>query len=262
MELTCFLFIVICDFCKHNCFIINIAIFQAMNLLKREYYHLLEFFYPNLCVACSGRLVTQEKYLCLDCWHDLPVTNFHNEAGNRVAQLFWGRVNLESATAFFAYNKGSNYQHLVHYIKYKGMKDLGYVIGQRFGNVLTQSNAFQMIDLIVPVPLHPKKEKQRGYNQSEWIARGIAFTMGKNVITGNLVRKIHTSTQTKKNRFERWENVDDIFDVTSAADFEGKHILLVDDVVTTGSTLEACASKLLKAQGVRVSIATLAFADF
>lgn len=232
-----------------------------MNWLTREYNHLLEFFYPKLCIACSERLVTQEQFLCISCWHDLPVSNFHNDPGNRVAQLFWGRVFLENATAYFAYNKGSNYQHLIHFIKYKGMKELGFVAGQRFGNVLSASPLFQNIDVIVPVPLHPKKEKQRGYNQSEWIARGIADTMNKPLISNNLIRVTHTSTQTRKTRFERWENVEGIFTINTPESFEGKHVLIVDDVVTTGSTLEACANELKKIAGVKVSIATLAFAD-
>jgi ComF family protein len=204
----------------------------------------------------------QEQFLCLPCWHDLPVTNFHTDPGNRVAQLFWGRVYLENATAFFAYNKGSNYQHLIHFIKYRGMNELGFITGQRFGIVLSASPAFQDIDVVVPVPLHPKKEKQRGYNQSEWIARGIADTLQKPVCVNILIRNIHTSTQTRKTRFERWENVEGIFTVHAPENFEGKHVLVVDDVVTTGSTLEACANVLKKINGVKVSVATLAFADF
>jgi ComF family protein len=142
------------------------------------------------------------------------------------------------------------------------MKELGYAAGARFGQALAESVLFNSIDLIVPVPLHPSKEKQRGYNQSEWIAKGLAFSMQKQISTGNLIRKVHTSTQTKKNRFERWENVENIFAVENAEEFRGKHILLSDDVITTGSTLEACAAELLKIESVKVSTATLAFADY
>ena len=233
-----------------------------MKSIARGFYNLLEFIYPTLCISCNNRLVIQEKFLCIDCWYDLPVTNFHFHTDNKVAQLFWGRVQIENATAFFAYNKGSNYQHLIHFIKYKGLKELGFETGRRFGNELLASPAFNAVDIIVPVPLHPKKQKIRGYNQSEWIAKGIAEAMNKTVSINNLRRNLHTSTQTRKNRFERWENVENIFEVTNPYEFRGRHILLIDDVVTTGSTLESCAFQLLQIENVKVSIATLAFADF
>lgn len=233
-----------------------------MKWLTREINNLAELFYPNLCIACNNRLVTQEKYLCMHCWHDLPVTNFHHSPDNKVAMLFWGRVQIENATAFFAYNKGSNYQHLIHFIKYKGLKELGFETGIRFGHVLKNAANFGDADIIVPVPLHPEKEKLRGYNQSEWIARGLGVSMLKPVSANNLVRKIHTSTQTRKNRFERWENVDNIFEIKNPDAFAGKLVLLTDDVITTGSTLEACATELLKITGTRVSVASLAFADY
>jgi len=233
-----------------------------MNRIARSYINLLELFFPTLCITCGNRLVTQEKFLCIDCWHDLPVTNFHFDAENKVARLFWGRVKLENATAFFAYNKGSNYQHLIHFIKYKGLKELGFETGRRFGIALSASPDFNSVDFVVPVPLHPKKQKQRGYNQSEWIARGISESLKKPVSLFNLKRNLHTSTQTRKNRYERWENVENIFELTRPEEFKGKHILLIDDVVTTGSTLESCAFQLLQVENVKVSIATLAFADF
>lgn len=233
-----------------------------MNRLARSYFNLLELLFPTLCVACGNRLVTQEKFLCIDCWHDLPVTNFHFDTENKVARLFWGRVKIENATAFFAYNKGSNYQHLIHFIKYKGLKELGFETGRRFGIALSVSPDFNSIDFVVPVPLHPKKQKLRGYNQSEWISKGISESLKKPVSTDNLKRNLHTSTQTRKNRYERWENVENIFEVTRPEEFAGKHILLIDDVVTTGSTLESCAFQLLQVKNVTVSIATLAFADF
>jgi len=233
-----------------------------MNKLARDITDLIELFFPTLCVTCENRLVTQEKFLCIDCWHDLPVTNFHFDTENKVARLFWGRVKIENATAFFAYNKGSNYQHLIHFIKYKGLKELGFETGRKFGIALSASPDFNSVDVVVPVPLHPKKQKQRGYNQSEWIARGISESLQKPVSANNLQRNLHTSTQTRKNRYERWENVENIFEVIRPEEFTGKHILMIDDVVTTGSTLESCAFQLLQIENVKVSIATLAFADY
>ena len=233
-----------------------------MNKLTKGLSNIADMFFPNLCVACENRLVMQEKFLCIECWHDLPVTNFHFNAENKVVQLFWGRVQIENATAFFAYNKGSRYQHLIHFIKYKGLKELGYETGRRFGTALSASPEFNSVDFVVPVPLHPKKQKLRGYNQSEWIANGISESLKKPVSVNNLQRNLHTSTQTRKNRYERWENVENIFEVIRPEEFAGKHILLIDDVVTTGSTLESCAFQLLQIENVKVSIATLAFADF
>ncbi len=221
----------------------------------------IELVFPSLCISCGERLISQEKYLCGNCWHDLPVTNFHKNKDNKVAQLFWGRTEISNATAFFKYRKGSNYQHLIYFTKYKGLKDLGFEVGRKFGLVLSESKEYSSVDLIIPVPLHPKKQKQRGYNQSEWIAKGVAEAMKKKLSVNMLKRKIFSSTQTRKNRFERWQNVEGIFEVSISDAIRGKHILLIDDVITTGSTLEACAYQLLKLPETKVSIATLAFAD-
>ncbi len=233
-----------------------------MKTLKNSLADIAELFFPSLCITCGERLISQEKLVCFNCWQDLPVTNFHYDHENKVAQLFWGRVEIEYATSFFSYKKGSRYQQLVHFIKYKGLKELGFETGRKFGLSLKDSEKFKKVDIIVPVPLHPKKEKKRGYNQSEWIAKGIAAVLNKPVSTKNMFRRIHTSTQTRKNRFDRWQNVEGIFDIHSPNEYNEKHILLVDDVITTGSTLEACATQLLKIPGTKVSIATLAYADF
>jgi ComF family protein len=233
-----------------------------MNSLTQGIKDLTELFFPKLCITCGDRLVSQEKYLCMNCWLDLPLTNFHLNSENKVAQLFWGRVEIENASAYFGYKKGSRYQHLIHFVKYKGLKELGFETGRRFGFQLLNAPGFAEVDLIVPVPLHPEKFKKRGFNQSEWIARGMAESMKRELSCENLFREVHTSTQTRKNRFERWQNVEGIFGVKDIDQFHGKHILLIDDVVTTGSTLEACAFQLLKIDKTKVSIATLAFADY
>jgi len=222
---------------------------------------LLGLVYPQLCITCGERLISQEKFVCMKCWFDLPVSRFENNDENKVAQLFWGRVQIEHATSWFNYRKGSRYQKLIHAIKYKGLKELGFEAGGRFGDVLATTEDFKIVDFIVPVPLHPKKQKKRGFNQSEWIARGISVPTEIPLSLNNLHRKIYTSTQTRKSRFERWKNVDGIFGVNNPGEYKNRHILLIDDVVTTGSTLEACAYELLKIPGTKVSIATLAFAD-
>jgi len=221
-------------------------------------YYLTELIFPRLCVACGDKLIEQEQWICLDCLHHIPRTNFHLEPENPLAQMFYGRVRIEFATSFFYFSKGSKYQSLVYNLKYKGMKELGAEMGKQFGIDLLQSVDFSSVDLICPVPLHPKKEKKRGYNQSWWIAQGMAWQMQKPLSIGNLIRVTSTESQTLKNRFERWQNVEGIFDLTNPEAFCGKHILLVDDVVTTGSTIEACAQAILSKTDARVSIATLA----
>lgn len=233
-----------------------------MNKLPFYLDDVLELLYPSVCITCGNRLISQEEYVCLNCWADLPVSRFLHEPDNAVAQLFWGRVMIEQATSFFQYRKGSRYQNLVYFIKYKGLKELGKEAGIRFGRLLADNDIFSNIDVIVPVPLHINKLKKRGFNQSEWIAMGLVAVFKKPLVADNLFRQIHTPTQTRKSRYERWQNVEGIFGVKTPEEFEEKHILLVDDVVTTGSTLEACACELLKIKGTKISIATLAFAGF
>jgi ComF family protein len=221
---------------------------------------LISLFYPRLCAGCNTSLVNGEDILCLHCLADLPRTNYHLFPENPVFQIFIGRVNITLASSFCRFDKGGRLQHLLHQLKYKGNSEVGIKMGILFGYDLIQSSSYQDIDAIIPVPLHPKKEKKRGYNQSAEICKGLSESMNRPVISGNLVRDIHTSSQTRKGRFERWENVSGIFNVKNEASLTGKHLLLVDDVVTTGATLEACCEPLLKIPGVRVSIATLASA--
>ena len=196
----------------------------------------------------------------MHCLHHIPRTNFHLDPDNPVARLFYGKVNIERATSYFYFSKGSKYQTLLHDLKYKGMKELGEEIGKHFAIDLQQSPEFRSVDIICPVPLHPSKEKKRGYNQSWWIASGIAKQMNKELSSDNLHRITATETQTRKSRFARWQNVEGIFELSNPEAFSEKHILLIDDVVTTGATLEACAAAILSTTNAKVSIATLATA--
>jgi len=221
---------------------------------------LISLFYPQLCAGCNTSLLKGEEVLCLNCLADLPRTNYHLYQENPVSQLFIGRVNITLATSFCRFDKGGRLQHLLHQLKYKGNREVGYKMGLLLGFDLIQSTLYQDIDAIIPVPLHPQKERKRGYNQSVEICKGLAESMNRPVITGNLVREVHTASQTRKGRFERWENVSGIFNVKNSMSLTDKHLLLVDDVVTTGATLEACCEPLLKIPGVKVSIATLASA--
>ncbi len=228
--------------------------------MKKIIQSLGHLFFPSACMACGETLMNQEKYLCTNCFHDIPLTNFHRYSENSVAELFWGRVYLEHATSLFFYTKGSRYQKMMFKFKYHGFKEIGFELGNYLGSFLINS-AFKEVDMIVPVPLHRKKLKKRGYNQSAWIAMGISGAMKKPVSASNLIRVSHSSTQTNKSRIERWMNVESIFDVLQAEEFQGKHILLVDDVVTTGATLEACAQKIKAIPGTKVSVATLGVAN-
>lgn len=219
----------------------------------------LSLLYPEICVSCNASLYKGEREVCTRCRSYLPYTRFHNEKDNPVAQLFWGRVQVENATAYFVFRKGSRFQKILHKIKYQNRQNLGIELGKWFGNELLKTE-FERVDLIAPVPLHPKKLNTRGYNQSELIAKGIADTLQKPMLPKLVKRIVENPTQTRKGRYERWTNVDGIFELSDHGLAKDKHILLVDDVVTTGSTLEACVSSILKAPGAKVSIAVLAMA--
>jgi ComF family protein len=230
-------------------------------MLKQLFFDFSSLIYPNLCIGCGSGLVTGENYICYRCLIGMPRTHFHLVSGNPLEQLFWGRAQIEKATSWFFFQKGSNYQHLLHHLKYKGLRGIGVELGRNFGSELMVTNYFSEVDAIVPVPLHPRKEKQRGYNQSLAIAEGLSQQLKIPIETDILIRRYYSETQTRKGRFERWENVSELFDLKLPGFFSGKHVLLVDDVVTTGSTLDACAQKILSCNGAKVSIATLAFAS-
>jgi ComF family protein len=188
----------------------------------------------------------------------IPRTNYHLEADNPVARIFWGRVRIEKAAAFSFYNRDSRIRHLIHNLKYKGIKDIGIELGKIYGLVLYNSGFTRDIDIILPVPLHPARERIRGFNQSYLISQGISSVAGIPVDSLSLIRVSRTSTQTKRSRYDRWKNVEGTFMLKDSSSLKGKHILLVDDVITTGSTIESCATELLRPEGVRVSVAALA----
>lgn len=218
--------------------------------------------YPNLCAVCGTPLVKGEEIMCTGCSYGMPKTRNWHEPDNMVAKIFWGRVYLQHACSFVYFRKGSRYQKLLHKLKYAGRKDIGRYLGRQFGYELTTVDPFKDISAIIPVPLHPKKQRKRGYNQSEWISLGLSDVLNRPVVTDLLKRAVFTETQTRKGRMERWENVSDVFVVDSSNGFaERAHLLLVDDVVTTGATLEACAQVLVEKGNYRVSIATIAYAS-
>lgn len=217
----------------------------------------ITLFLPRCCIVCEQPLSHAEEYVCIACNIDLPRTNFHLHKDNPIEKLFWGKIPIERATAFYLYQKGSGYRRIIHFLKYKGYKQVGEVMGRYMAAEISDSSFFEGIDQIVPVPLHHKRLKKRGYNQSEWLARGLSRNTDIPVNTQAVIRSKNTHTQTDKSLFGRWENMKDAFHVQHPEQFEGKHILLVDDVLTTGSTLLACASAFSGIEGIRISIAVL-----
>lgn len=231
-----------------------------MSFLYELWDDFLSLLFPRLCPGCGNHLVRNESFICTDCYVLIPRTSYHTQEDNPVARLFWGRSNITRAAAFSYYNRGSRIRKLIHCLKYKGMKEVGTELGKIYGSILKSSDFICDIDIIIPVPLHPDKQKKRGFNQSEIIADGISINTGIPVDTQTLCRKELNPTQTKRSRYERWANVEGIFSLENPDVVIGKHILLVDDVITTGSTVESCANELLKIEGVRVSVVALAYA--
>ncbi len=219
----------------------------------------IRLFYPNLCMVCHNDLAEGESVICTSCLYHIPRTKYWLDSENAVAKIFWGRAFVQNACSFFFFAKGSNYRKLLHHLKYNGKKEVGYILGKEFGNELKRVDAYKDIDFIVPVPLHPKRFKQRGYNQAEEIAKGLQESMGISLSTKNLIRSGYTETQTRKTRTQRVDNVSKAFCLENSNDFKGKHILIVDDIVTTGATLEECAATVLQAEDAKVSIVTLAY---
>jgi len=217
--------------------------------------------FPELCPACGENLVAGERIICTDCLYSLPMTNFHQQSNNIVAQQFWGKLPLQGAYALYYFAKGGKIQNLMHHFKYKGMQQIGNILGEIAGRQLKENPIFASAEIIIPVPLHKSRLKKRGYNQSACFAYGLAPKLNAVVDEDNLIRTHATETQTHKSRFLRFENMQEVFRVQYPERIAGKHILLVDDVVTTGSTLEACGAELLKVDGVKLSIATIAYAE-
>jgi ComF family protein len=223
--------------------------------------HLLSFFYPRTCISCGNVLLQHEHLFCLHCLYNLPETRYHEFERSPVSQLFWGRSSLEYVGAFLFYKKGDKVQKILHHLKYYGTKEVGTFLGNIYGTQLIQHEKWKKIDMIIPIPLHKKKERKRGYNQSEWIAKGLSAGMQIPYNTNLLIRSEFTETQTKKSRFHRWQNVKDVFQLTDLNMLNHKHILLCDDVLTTGATLEAAVQKLAVVPSVKISVVTLATAQ-
>lgn len=227
--------------------------------LKNIFTGPLHLFYPHVCTGCGSDLIREDNQLCFRCIYNLPHTNFEGMANNPIEKFFWGRLPLKSGHSEFYFSKEFLVQHLIHQLKYRGNTNIGLYLGEMMGNRLLKSNRFNGIDALIPLPLYAEKERWRGYNQAAIICNGISSVMNIPVLIGAVIRHHPTESQTRKHRTERWENVKESFKVLKESELKNKHLLLVDDVVTTGATLEACGNRLLEVENVRLSVATLAW---
>lgn len=223
--------------------------------------NLADLFYPRLCLACQKNLVSVETSICIHCNYNLRPTNYHTITPNPVLERFWGRVELEHAAAAYSFSKGGLLQQLIHQLKYENKPQIGLELGKMYGEALKNTAPYSTVDYIIPVPLHPKKKHLRGYNQAAMLAKGLALSMEKQWSSDYLIRIDNTETQTKKSRLDRFSNVENAFSINNEKAIEGKHLLLVDDVITTGATLEACAQTLLRIPHVKVSVVAVALAS-
>ena len=224
--------------------------------IKDSFVHLL---FPHVCNGCGSDILNKESMLCMRCIDAMPETNFEIHTNNPVEKKFWGRLPFQHATAQYYFIRESLMQRLMHQFKYKKNKDLGTQLGRMMGESLKKSNRFS-VDALIPLPLFPAKEKKRGYNQATILCDGIAECLQVPVLKDVIIRPQHTDTQTKKGRIERWQNMEGKFILTKPEAIANKRVLLVDDVVTTGATLEACGLELLKGKNVELSIAALCYA--
>lgn len=227
---------------------------MALSFIVEESFH---HFLTEKCVVCKTKLLLNERGICLRCLYELPKTNNYRSADNDAEILLAGRFPFVRVAAFSMFTKDGYLQTLIHELKYKQKPFIGELIGSVFGADLLQSDFINTIDYVVPVPLHPIKKAQRGYNQAEAFAQGLSKATSIPISVDELVRIIHNPTQTKLSKTQRWENVEGIFKVINKAVFENKHVLLVDDVITTGSTIEACARALLMCNNISISVATI-----
>ena len=220
---------------------------------------LLNLFFPRLCSGCNSILFRNEQVICTRCLADLPETNYHLQPGNRIEQIFWGRVKIERAFSFLFFRKQGITRNLLHQLKYKDVKEIGFVLGKLYGLRLEQTVKDAGIDGVMAVPLHRSKLMKRGYNQAQLFSEGLAASLRIEECSNNIIRIRATETQTRKTRAERQDNVNMIFSINNPGRFVNRHLLLVDDVITTGATLESCADSLQNIPGCRVSLGSIAF---
>lgn len=226
-------------------------------LLRSIKESLFQLFYPQVCAGCGSDVLTADSEICAKCIHSLPFTYFEKHSSNPVEKNLAGRIRFEKAASFLYFNKEGLVQRLMHQFKYQGNVDLGRQLGVIMGARLLESGRFANIDMLVPLPLFENKQKKRGFNQSTILCKGIQEVINVEIVEDAVERPMFTETQTKKNRIERWKNMDGKFQLVNEERIKNKNVLLVDDVITTGATIESCGSTLLESKGLTLSIATL-----
>jgi len=225
------------------------------------FHDFVNLLYPAVCHICEAELLKNEHLICTSCLHDLPVTSYHLDNENPVKKVFYGRVKIRKATALLHFRKKAGVQHLIHDLKYRGHREIGIYLGKWLGEELSAIPEWQNIDVVIPVPLHKTKLKQRGFNQVEDFGKEIAKAIHAEYLDDILLKVSSTQSQTLKGRLSRWGKLEETLDIRNPEKVLNKHILIVDDLVTTGATLEACAHKLLEIPGVELSVATMAITD-
>jgi len=225
------------------------------------FHDFINLLYPSVCHICDTELLKNEKILCTSCLHDLPVTSYHLDNENPVKKVFYGRVKIMKATALLHFRKKAGVQQLIHDLKYRGHREIGTYFGQWLGEELADSDWMNTIDAIIPVPLHKSKLKQRGYNQVDDFGKELAKYLNAEYLDNVLIKTSFSQTQTLKDRLSRSGKLNETLLVQNSEKIKGKHLLLVDDLVTTGATLEACAQKLYETSELKISIATIAITD-
>jgi len=221
---------------------------------------LINIFFPKVCLTCQLQLIDNEKHLCVSCRHKLPLTNYHLNKDDFISKLFYGRAKIERGTALLRFEKKGITQQLIHQLKYREQEQVGTFLGTWLGEELSNCGDYSTIDIVIPVPLHKKKLRSRGYNQVTKFGMEIATALNAKYIEDALIKVTNTKSQVTKNRFSRWTGKNDSFALSKSKEITGKHILLVDDILTTGATLEACMQELNNAENIKISIATMAIA--
>ncbi|MDI6048552.1 ComF family protein [Flavobacterium sp. XS2P24] len=222
---------------------------------------IINLFFPKVCSGCSSFLLSNENVICTVCRHDIPLTNHHLNPENDAFKKFYGRIPVLHTSALFYFHKKGIVQELIHNLKYKGHEEIGAILGEWYAEDLKTIKLLQSVDEIIPVPLHRRKLKERGYNQVTAFGTALSSSLNIDYNDSLLIRNVYSKTQSKKNLLGRTEGIESTFDVSFTEKDHNKHFLLIDDVITTGSTLEACSRALLKIPGSKISIVCMAMAQ-
>lgn len=229
--------------------------------MKNFFKSFAQLLFPDLCVCCKGFLINQERFVCDMCNYNLPRYEFNELKNNDLRKKFWGILPLEECLAYLFFRQNNEVQKIIHELKYNGNNEIGFTMGQAFGHFIMSFDRLDDIDFIIPIPLHKKREDQRGFNQAEIIANGVSNIIKVPVLNNVLRRVVNNKSQTNRNRTDRSINTDNIFKVQNLKLLQGKHILLIDDVITTGATIISCGNSLLRVNDLKLSVASLAVAN-